>query len=157
MSAPDVQLPRDPRAFARGLAIRVLVVAGALAVGLALQHVVSGRLAEIQALAEHDVIRARAELAHVLRIVAVAVFGMTGAVGVAMLVAGRRALREDRFPPAGAFSWGAQRVLTGDPARRMARFSMALSVLLVVCSVAGAALTWHMASVLLACRAGVAT
>jgi hypothetical protein len=151
MAAPDVQIARRPRAWLP-LALALVVACG---LGLGLQHVVAGRLDEIEALAQHDVIRARAELAQILRIVAVGLFGMTGALGVAMLVSGRRASIEGRFPPSGVFSWSARRVLSGDPARSMARASIVLGALLVACSLAGAALTWHMASVLLACRAGV--
>ena len=111
------------------------------------------RLDEIQALASHDVIRARAELAGILRAVAVGVFGSTGALGVAIFASGRRALREERFPPSGVWSWGAPRIVTGPRARTMARAAMGLALALVLLSLAGGALTWYIASVLLACRA----
>jgi hypothetical protein len=152
MSASHAQLSRNRRP----LMLRLAVIAGAVALGLALQQLLGARLAEIGALSQTDVIRARAELAGILRVVAVGLFGLTGATGVAMLASGRRALVEERFPPAGIWSWGAVRHATGPRARRLARASIAVAGALVVCSVAGAALTWHIASVLLACRSGAA-
>jgi hypothetical protein len=140
----------------RAIGIRLAVIAGAVALGLALQQVLGARLAEINALAQSDVIRARAELAGILRVVALGLFGLTGGLGFAMFASGRRALREGRFPPSGAWSFGAMRQVTGPRALRLARLSIALAAALVVCSLAGGALTWYMASVLLACRAGAA-
>jgi hypothetical protein len=150
MAAVEPQLPRSRRA----LLVRLAVIVGAVALGLALQRVVEARLAEIGALAESDVIRARAELAGILRFVAVGLFGGTGALGVALFAAGRRGLAEGCFPPPGIWAWGAVRRATGAPARRLARAALAAAAALVVCSLAGGALTWHIASVLLACRAG---
>jgi hypothetical protein len=124
-----------------------------VALGLAIQHVIEIRLAEIQALASHDVIRARAELAGMLRAVAIGVFGSTGALGIAIFVASGRAHREERFPPSGLWSWRSLRVETGPRARTLARVSLGLGVALVLLSIAGAGLTWYAASVLLACRA----
>jgi len=149
MASPDVQISGKPRSWA----IAGATLALAVLLGLALQHVLRTRLDEIQALAGHDVIRARAELAGILRVVAVAVFGSTGALGIAMFASGRRALQEGRFPPSGVWSWGAVRIVTGPRARTMARVAMGLALALVLLSSAGAALTWYVASVLLACRA----
>jgi hypothetical protein len=146
----------QPAGSRRALWIRLAAIAGAIGLGLALQQVLGGRLAEIDALAKSDVIRARAELAAILRVVAVGLFGLTGVLGVAMLASGRRALAEGRFPPSGAWSFGAVRHSTGPRALRLARASIAAAVALVVCSLAGGALTWYIASVLLACRAGAA-
>jgi hypothetical protein len=141
----------------RAIWTRLAVIAGAVALGLALQQVLGARLAEIDALAQSDVIRARAELAGILRVVAVALFGLTGWLGVAMLVSGRRALAEGSFPPSGIWSWGSGRqAATGPRALRLARAWIALAIALILCSVSGGALTWYMASVLLACRAGAA-
>jgi hypothetical protein len=130
------------------------VIAGALALGLALQQRVGARLAEIDALAQSNPIQARVELAGMLRVVAVGLFGLTGGLAVAILDSGRRALAEGRFPPRGVWSIGAVRFATGPRALRLARASIALAVLLFLCSVAGGALTWYLASVLLACRVG---
>jgi len=149
MTSPDVPISGKPRSWATGCATLALAVG----LGLALQHVLQARLDEIQALANHDVIRARAELAGILRAVAVGVFGSTGAVGIAIFASGRRALREERFPPSGAWSWGAARIITGPRALAMARAAMVLALALVLLSLAGGALTWYIASVLLACRA----
>ena len=149
MTSPAVQGSRRPRSRATLCA----AVALAVLLGLALQHVLRTRLDEIQSLASHDVIRARAELAGILQIVAVGVFGTTGALGVAIFLSSRRAFWEERFPPSGAWSWSAPRVVTGPQARRMARIGMGLALVLVLASLAGATLTWYMAGVLLACRA----
>jgi hypothetical protein len=149
MTSPDLPIPARPRSWMAVCATLALAVL----LGLALQHVLRARLDEIQALASHDVIRARAELAGILRGVAVAVFGSTGALGVAIFAAGRRAFREERFPPPGPWSWGARRVVTGPRARAMARAAMGLALALVLLSAAGGALVWFIASVLLACRA----
>jgi len=149
MVSPDVQIPGKPRSAATVCATLALAVV----LGLALQHVLRTRLDEIQALSTHDVIRARAELAGILRAVAVGVFGSTGALGIAFLLASRRAYREERFPPSGAWSWRSARVVSGPRARAMARAAMGLALALVLLSTAGAALTWYAASSLLACRA----
>ena len=149
MTSPDVPISGKPRSWATACATLALAVV----VGLALQHVLRARLDEIQALASHDVIRARAELAGILRAVAVGVFGSTGALGIAIFASGRRGLREDRFPPSGVWSWRAGRIVTGARARTMARAAVGLGLALVLLSFAGGALTWYMASVLLACRA----
>jgi hypothetical protein len=149
MTSPDLPIPARPRSWMAVCATLALAVL----LGLALQHVLRARLDEIQALANHDVIRARAELAGILRGVAVAVFGSTGALGVAIFAAGRRAFREERFPPPGPWSWGARRVVAGPRARAMARAAMGLALALVLLSAAGGALVWFIASVLLACRA----
>jgi hypothetical protein len=147
--------PAQPAGLRRALWARLGVIAGAVALGLALQQVLGARLAEIDALAKSDVIRARAELAGILKVVAVGLFGLTGGLGIAMLAAGRRALAEGRFPPAGSWSFGAARQpATGPRALRLTRAWIALAAALVLCSVAGGAFTWTMASVLLACRAG---
>jgi hypothetical protein len=149
MASPEVQIAGKPRSRLAVLATLALAVA----LGLALQQVLRTQLDEIQALAAHDVIRARAELAGIFRAVAVGVFGMTGALGIAIFASGRRALREGRFPPSGAWSWGAARVVSGSRARTMARAAMGLAIALFVLSVAGGVLSWYVASVLLACRA----
>jgi hypothetical protein len=149
VTAPTAQLVRNRRFWAT----RAALIVGAMALGLVLQHAVASRLAEIGNLAHVDVIRARMELAQILRIAAVAVFGLTGGTGLALLASSRRGLVEERFPPAGIFSWGAARIVTGPAARRLARVSLGLAVVIVACSAAGGALTWYMASVLLACKA----
>jgi hypothetical protein len=149
MTSPDVPISGRPRSWATVCATLALAVV----LGLALQHVLRERLDEIQALARHDVIRARAELAGILRAVAVGVFGSTGALGIAIFASGRRAVREERFPPSGVWSWGSARIVTGPRARAMARAAMGLALALVLLSFAGGALTWYIASVLLACRA----
>lgn len=149
MAPPDLPSPGKPRSW---MAVCV-TLAIAVLLGLALQHVLQARLDEIQALASHDVIRARAELAGILRAVGTLVFGSTGALGVALFAAGRRAFREERFPPPGPWSWGARRIITGPRARAMARAAMGLAVGLVLLSVASGTFTWYIASVLLTCRA----
>ncbi len=132
---------------------RLLLVAGAIGLGLWLQGLVAARLEAIQALADEDVVRARAELAGLLRIGGTLLFGMTGVTGLSIVAASRRALASGRFPPPGLWSWGASRVVTGPHARRLARGGVVLGSLLVACSLAAGGLTWHMAAVLLACRA----
>jgi len=148
MAAPDAQLPRGGRFWAH----RILLLAFAIALGLALEQVLTTRLTEIQALAKNDVIRARAEFASLLRVGGGGFFGLTTALGFLLINASRRAIREARFPPPGMLSWGATRVFTGTPGRRIALASLAIAITLVICSLAGAALVWHMAAVLLACK-----
>ncbi len=149
MAAPDVQVPRRrPQ-----LALRLLVLAGAVTLGLGLQAVVGSRLEELQALAKQDPIRARAELASLLRVFGLPLFALTGAIGLAMAASARRALATLRFPPPGIWSWGATRFATGPRARTLALVGLALAALLLLCSAAGAAVVWEMAARLLACRA----
>jgi hypothetical protein len=148
MVSPGAPISRKPRWAATGATLAL-----AVGLGLPLQHVLQIRLGQIQALASHDVLRARAELAGMLHAVAIGVFGFTGALGIALFMANRRAHREERFPPSGVWSWHSQRVVTGPRARTLARAAMALASLLVLLSIAGAGLTWYVASVLLACRA----
>jgi hypothetical protein len=140
----------------RDLAPRLLVLGGAVALGLALQHALGGRLAAIEALAAQDVVAARGELALVLRVVGGLVFGTTTAVGVAMIASSRRALSAGVFPAPGIWSWGAKRRVEGPRARTLARLSIGLAAALIACSLAALALVLTMAQQLLACRAGVA-
>jgi hypothetical protein len=148
--APPLDRPWRP------LAVRLLAVAGAVALGLALQQAVATRLAAIQALAETDVVAARRELALLLRVAAAALFAGVGGLGVAIVLSCRRARAEGRFPPSGALAFGrARRVVTGAPAQRLARIGIGLGAGLVVCSAAAGGLLWYMARVLLLCRAGV--
>ena len=44
--------------------------------------------------------------------------------------------------------------VTGERARRFGRVAVGLGLAVVLLSLGGGALTWHIASVLLACRAG---
>ena len=148
MAAPDAQLPHGGRFWAA----RALVLGVAIGLGLALEQVLTARLTEIQALAKNDVIRARAELASLLRVCGGGFFGLTTALGFLLINASRRAIQEERFPPPGMLSWGATRVFTGPLGRRIALVSLAISITLVICSLAGAALVWHVAAVLLACK-----
>jgi hypothetical protein len=149
MTSPDVQIPDKPRSRASVVATLALAVA----LGLALQHVVQDRLEGIQAVADQDVIRARAELAGMLRIVALGVFGTTGALGILLFIASGHAHREERFPPSGRWSWTSTRVVTGARAQTLARIGMGLALAIALLSCAGGALTWYVASILLACRA----
>ena len=149
MASPPVQISNQPRSWATVC----VALAVAVALGLALQHLLQTRLDEIHDLATRDVIRARAELAGIFRIVAVGVFGSIAALGLSLFAASRRAFRDERFPPSGGWSWGSARIVTGPPARALARALTVLSVALVLLSIAAGALTWYMASVLLACRA----
>jgi len=101
----------------------------AIALGLVLQDLLRARLDAIAELAERDVIQARAELAFVFQVVGTLVFGVTGALGVAIAASSRHA-RDART-----------------------RLGLGLGIALLVASLAGAALIWYMAAVLLACRA----
>jgi hypothetical protein len=123
MTAQGSPLPRRRGPLARA----ALALAASLALGLVLQQQLAERLAAIDALARQDLLRARGELAFLLRAVGCGVFGLTGAVGVALIAASRRAIAVGQFPPPGVWSFG-----RGRP---------------------GAGLTWWMAAVLLACRA----
>ena len=149
MAAPDLQITRSPGYWLSRLA----VLAAAVALGLLLQRVVGARLAQIDALAAEDVIRARAEFASLLRVGGTLLFGLTGATGLAILASSRRALAVGRFPPPGIWSWGAARVVTGPRAATLSRTGLWLGALLLLCSLAGGGLVWYLASVLLACRA----
>ena len=111
------------------LARRLLVLAGAVALGLVLQDVLRARLDAIAALSERDMLAARAELALVFRVVGTLVFGVTFALGVAIAQSSRR--RRD--------------------ARE--RLGVAVGLALVVLSAAAFALIWYAAAVLEACRA----
>lgn len=133
---------------------RLLVLAGAVALGLALQHVLRQRLDAIVAHSQQDMLAARAELATLIRVVGLGVFGLTGSLGAAMTNACRRPRLAERFPPPGILSIGARRVVTGPLAQSMTRVGLGLGIVLVAASLAGAALVWYMGAVLLACRAG---
>ncbi len=132
---------------------RLLVMAGAVGIGLALQHAVGSWLASIQTLAERDVVAARVELAFLLRVVGGLVFGMTTAVGVAMGLASQRALAAGVFPPPGIWSWGSRSRVAGPRAQMLARVWTGLAALITVLSLAGLGLVLYAAEVLLACKA----
>jgi hypothetical protein len=149
MTAAGVPVARGPRHWLP----RLLVLAAAVTVGLLLQRVLAARLAEIQALSAENVIRARYELASLLRVGGTLLFGFTALTGLAIVASARRARRALRFPPPGIWSWGAAQVVTGPRAVTLARFSLVLGVLLVACSAAGGGLIWYAASVLIRCQA----
>jgi hypothetical protein len=119
------------------LGLRLAVLVAAIAVGLLLQHLLALRLAALDDLARTDLLRARAELASLMQGIAVLVFGLTGGLGVGIVLSSRR------------------RVVTAPAARRLAQIGIALGVLLVAASAAGGGLLWYMAAVVRACRAGV--
>ena len=151
---PELVVP-PVRSF-RFWAVRLAVLAVAVAVGLAGNSLVAAHLASIQELAKTDVLAARAQLAFVLQGMAVGLFGGIAALGVWLAGLGRRGMALAQFPPPGMVGWGTARVHTGAVGRRAARFAFALALLLVAASLAGGALTWWMAVRLLACRAGAA-
>jgi hypothetical protein len=139
----------------RIVATRLAVLAVAVALGLGLQHALELRLEALDELAKTDVLRARAELATLLQVIAVLVFGLTATLGVSIAVSCRHAITEERFPPPGVWSWGSRRVMTGPAARRMAQIGVGLGAALFAASAAGGGLLWYMAVVVRACRAGV--
>lgn len=143
------------RSAAPAIALRLAVVAAAVLVGLGLQQLVTARLEEIQTLAASDVLRARAELAGLMRWVGGSALLLTAAFGLLMVASCRRALALDRFPPPGLLGWGvaAGAVLSGPRARRRARIGMGLGAALVVLSLTALGLLGYVSKVLLACRA----
>jgi hypothetical protein len=150
MAGAEVNPLRSPRHWAPRLAL----IAAAIALGLVLQQVLAQRLEAIQARSAHDMLAARAELAQLLRVVGGLVFGLTTAVGVALLASSRRALATSVFPPPGLWSWGSVRRVEGERARTLAMVSLVLAAVIVVCSLAGLGIVLYAANVLLACRAG---
>lgn len=148
-SAPTATVP------ARWLWIRVGVIVGAVLVGLCLNYALQGHLATLAMLARTDPIAARAELAREVRSGGLAIFATVGALGLALVAASRRAIRDEIFPPPGAWSWGAIRTVTGASARRIARVTLVLAIVLVLAALAGGWVSWEMGTRLLACRAGV--
>jgi len=130
------------------------MLAGAVIAGLLLNHLLQDHLASLQDLAATDPIAARRQLASEFRIGGIGLFLLTGALGASLIAASRRARRDERFPPEGLWSWGARRTLTGAAARRAAVAGFVLGAMLLVCSLAGAALSWEIGTRLLACRAG---
>lgn len=150
--------PAERLRFRYGLPFRIAAVAGAVALGLVAHQLLSAHLWKIQELSRTDVLQARAALALVLEIASVVVFGLTGSIGVTLLISMRKSLAQQRFPVSDLWSWGSRRTpVTGPRARALARAGMALAIALILASCAGGALTWYMAVVLRACRAGVIT
>jgi len=154
VAAPELQPAENAKSVVRS---RLLVLAGAVAIGLVLQQVLSARLEAIVEHSHRDLLAARAELAGLLRAFGLPVFGLTAALGAAMTWACRHPSRAQRFPPPGLLSFGARSVVTGPLAPTLTRVGLALGALLVSASLAGAGLVWYMAAVLLACRAGLQT
>ena len=151
VSSTHPELPNARRA----LLARIGFVLLAIAIGLVLQQVLRSYLAQIQDDARTDLLGARAELARVFQAIGIVVFGTTGFVGGSILLACRRAARDEVFPPPGLSSWGGATRVTGARARLLARIGMGLGATVVVASAAGAGLAWYIAAVLRACRAGV--
>ena len=125
MAAPEIASVGRRALLAR----RTLVLAGAIALGLVLQHLLRARLDGIALLAERDMLAARAELALVFRVVGTLVFGVTGALGIAI-----------------AASWRHLRDARG-------RLGVPLGIAITALSLAGLALIWYAAAVVAACRA----
>ncbi len=136
--------------------VRLGVLAAAVVVGLVLNYVLRIHLEGLQMLAQTDPIAARARLAMEIRGGGLIVFAITGALGASVMATSRRAARDQQFPPPGIWGWGATRTLSGPPARLAAGVGLVLGMLLIACSLAGAALSWEMGTRLLQCRAGVA-
>lgn len=134
---------------------RLLVLAGAVALGLVLQQLLSERLEAIVDHSHRDLLAARAELAGLLQAVGLPVFGLTAALGATMAWTCRQPSRALRFPPPGLLSFGGRSFVSGPLAPTLTRIGLALGVLLVAASLAAGGLVWYMAAVLLACRAGV--
>jgi hypothetical protein len=132
---------------------RLLLLGGALALGLVFQHLLGARLDAILERSKVDMLAARAELAWLIRGVGVGVFGLTGGLGVVMTHSCRSPGTAERFPPPGLMSLGARHVVTGPTARLMTGVGLGLGLVLLFASLAGAALVWYMGAVLLACRA----
>jgi hypothetical protein len=140
-------------ASARAVAVKLIVLAAAIAVGLVLQQALGAQLEAIVARAEHDRLAARAELGRWIRAVTTGACGLTAALGLALAHACRNPAAAEHFPPPGLFALGARRTLTGPRARALTRIGLVLGVLLSLVSLGGVALGWYVASVLLACRA----
>jgi hypothetical protein len=132
---------------------RLLVLAGAVLAGLVLQHFLRLRLDAIVAHSRTDMLGARAELAVLIRAAGLVVFGMTGGLGALIAASCRSPRTAERFPPPGVLAIGARRVVTGPAARTFTGIGLAIGLLLLGASLAGAGLVWYMGSVLLACRA----
>ena len=145
-----------PAAVWRALLPRLGFLLLAIAVGLALHQVLSVYLAQIGEDSKTDLLGARRELARVFELLGLGVFGLTGATGVAMVLACRRAAERAEFPPPGMWSVGGARRVTGPRAQLLARVGMGLGAAVVAASAAGGGLAFYAASVLRACRAGVA-
>jgi len=152
MATPELETGRA-RALLRN---RILILAGAVSLGLILQHLLALRLDQIVQLSKTDVLEARAQLAVLIRGVASVVFGMTGGLGVLIASSCRAWPTLDRYPPPGILAVGARRIVTGPRAKTLARVSLHLGVALLALSLAGFAIAWYVGGVLLACRAGVA-
>ena len=149
--------PASPATARRTAAARIAVLVGAVAIGLGLNALLQVHLASLQTLANTDPLQARARLATEIQIGGVALFALTCALGASVIAASRRAARDLRFPPAGLWGWGATRTVTGPLARRAAYVGMILGALLMLCSLAGGALSWQIGMRLLTCRAGIAS
>jgi hypothetical protein len=146
--------PELPSGALRPLLLRrLLILAAAVAVGLALQRVLAARLEAIVELSHRDMLAARAELAHLFQLVGTAVFGLTGALGVAFAWSCRKPAEARQFPPPGLLSYGAHRLTTGPRAQMLTRIGFGVGVALFAASLAAGALIWYAAAVLLACRA----
>ena len=138
-----------------GLPLRIAVVIGAIGLGLVAQQLLLTYLWQIEELSETDLLGARAALARVLEVGSVLLFGLTGSLGVTLLVTLRRGLLLDRFPVSDLWSFGSRRSPSGPGSRTRMRVGIALAIALILASCAGGALTWYIAAVLRACRAGV--
>jgi hypothetical protein len=136
---------------------RLGIMLAAIAIGLGLNVLLQRHLATLQMLAATDPIAARARLAHEVRIGGVALFALTAALGLSLMHASRIALRVLQFPPPGPWGFGAARTISGPAARPLAFAGIVLGSMLLLCSLAGGALSWEMATRLLTCRAGVTT
>ncbi|HTO52878.1 MAG TPA: hypothetical protein VMR50_05775 [Myxococcota bacterium] len=114
----------------RALAARLALLALALVLGLGGALWMRHYLAQIQEYAKTDLLGARAWLARSIQMGSLFVFGSSAAVGVGVILSARRR-----------------------PNLRWVGF--VLGGVLVAASAAGAGLSWYMAAVLKACRAGL--
>src|SRR5262245_23464362 len=100
--------------------IRLGVLVVVATVGLALNQLLQAHLATLQLVAQSDPLGARAQFANELRIGGLALFAVTALLGASVIASARRAARDLRFPPAGIWSWGTSRTVTGPAVRQFA-------------------------------------
>lgn len=157
MTIASVPVPTATMTAMSSVMRTCVVLVGAAAIGLVLNRLLMEHLTTLQTLAQTDPLGARAHLATEVRAGGIALFGLTAVLGVSVIARSLRGVRLAQFPPPGIWAWGgARRPARGETARRLACVGVALGALLVVCSLAGGAVSWLMAERLLTCRAGAA-
>ena len=121
----------------------VLLGVAAIAVWIGLDYV-AGYVGQMEEPAAADPAAATAATSKLMRIVAIANGVVLSAFALLIVWHGRRGLRSESMPPTGSWILQGQRTWSGKPAVRIAKFTIAVGVILGVLGIASSSVLWSL-------------